>query len=135
MKNIFVFFLLIISVHFCFADSDTTSFEIKNNILFFKDPRVEVLQKIYSRKPVDPNKKIIRVQVSQAPSRDQIFEAKAQFSARYPGIETYIKYASPNFKLRVGNFETKQEAFNFMKQIKTYFPYSFVIEEKSNNKD
>lgn len=111
------------------ADNDSTE-EIKNNVLFFKDPRVDVLQKIYSRKPAGPKKQIIRVQVFQAESRDKIFEAKAQFSARYPGIQTFVTYMSPNFKLRAGEFESKQEAFKFMQQIKAYFPSSFVIEEK-----
>ena len=110
------------------ADNDST--EIRNNILFFKDARVDVLQKIYSRKPAGPKKMIIRVQVFQAEARDKIFEAKAQFSARYPGIQTFVTYVSPNFKLRAGEFESKQEAFKFMQQIKPYFPTSFVIEEK-----
>ena len=110
------------------ADNDST--EIRNNILFLKDARVDVLQKIYSRKPAGPKKMIIRVQVFQAEARDKIFEAKAQFSARYPGIQTFVTYVSPNFKLRAGEFESKQEAFKFMQQIKPYFPTSFVIEEK-----
>ncbi len=131
MKYILSFGLLLILFIPCIAANDSTDTDLKNNILFFKDPRVDILQKIYSRKAVDPNKKNIRVQVAQAASRDDIFDAKAQFSARYPGITTYIKYASPNFKLRVGDFESKDEAFKFMKQIKPYFPSSFVIEEKN----
>lgn len=116
-------------------DNDSTEAEIKNNVLFFKDPRVDVLQKMYSRKPAGPKKQLIRVQVTQAESRDKIFEAKAQFSARYPGIVTFVTYASPNFKLRAGEFESKQEAFKFMQQIKPYFPTSFVIEEKGATDD
>lgn len=131
MKYLFTICCLLMIVYFAKADSDTTDTDIKNNVLFFKDPRVDVLQKIYSRKPAGPKKQIIRVQVMQAGSRDQVFEAKAQFSARFPGIITFVSYASPNFKLRAGDFNTKKEAFNFLKQIKQYFPTSFVIEEKS----
>jgi hypothetical protein len=133
MKYLLITMAVIIGIKTTYADNDTTDIDMKNNILFFKDPRVDILQKIYSRKAVDPNKKNIRVQVAQALSRDEIFNAKAQFSARYPGITTYVKYASPNFKLRVGDFETKPEAFKFMQQIKPYFPMSFVIEEKVNS--
>lgn len=130
MKYLLVFVCLIMGYSFAKADNDSTDTDIKNNILFFKDPRVDVLQKIYSRKQAGPKKQSIRVQVMQAGSRDKVFEAKAQFSARFPGIVTFVSYASPNFKLRAGDFNTKQEAFKFLQQIKPYFPTGFVIEEK-----
>jgi hypothetical protein len=103
---------------------------IRNNILFFKDPRVDVLQKMFLRKPASNRKNAIRVQIYQASSRDKIFEAKTQFSQRFPGITTYVTYAPPNFKLRAGEFETHQEAYKFMQQVRPYFPASFVIEER-----
>ncbi len=126
-------FLFFAFYHIKAADNDTSV--IKNNIIFFKDPRIDILQKMYSRKPAGPKKQIIRVQVFQAAARDKIFEAKAQFSARFPGISTFITYAPPNFRLRAGEFETSQEAFKFMQQLKVYFPASFVIEEKGQDDD
>lgn len=130
MKYFFTAHCLLITAFICLADNgDSTA--TYNNILFFKDPRVDVLQKIYSRKAAGPKKGLIRVQVFQAAARDKIFEAKAQFSARYPGIVTFVSYAPPNFKLRVGEFETHQEAVKFLKGVKAYFPASFVIEEKA----
>jgi len=130
MKYLITIFCLLFVANFVkAADDDST--EISNNILFFKDPRVDVLQKMYSRKAAGPKKGYIRVQIFQAASRDKVFEAKAQFSARYPGIPTFVSYAPPNFKLRAGEFETNQEAFKFMQGLKKYFPASFVIEEKA----
>jgi hypothetical protein len=130
MKYLLIVCCMMLSLQFCkAADNDST--EVKNNILFFKDPRVDVLQKIYSRKAAGPKKGYIRVQIFQATARDKVFEAKAQFSARYPGIPTFVSYISPNFKLRAGDFETHQEAFKFMQGLKKYFPSSFVIEEKA----
>lgn len=134
MKIILTAYCLFLSAILTFAaDSDST--EVKNNILFFKDPRVDVLQKMYMRNTSTDNSKAIRVQVFQAAARDKVFEAKAQFSARYPGIITFVTYASPNFRLRVGEFATHQEAFKFMQQVKPYFPMSFVIEEKGKDND
>lgn len=134
MKIILTAYCLFLSAILTFAaDSDST--EVKNNILFFKDPRVDVLQKMYMRNTSTDNSKAIRVQVFQAAARDKVFEAKAQFSARYPGIITFVTYASPNFRLRVGEFATHQEAFKFMQQVKPYFPMSFVIEEKAKDND
>lgn len=107
------------------ADADSIA---ENNILFFKDPRIDVLQKMYMHKEID-TKKLIRVQVFQASSRDKVFEAKTDFIKHFPGIQTFITYQSPNFKLRAGEFESQTEAFKFLQQIKPYFPASFVIEE------
>lgn len=119
---------------FCKADNIDSS-DIGNNILFFKDPRVDVLQKIFSRKAAVDRKKTVRVQIFQATSRDLVFEARSKFAARFPGIVTIITYAPPNFKLRAGDFETNQEAFKFMKTLKSDFPASFVIEEKVYDKN
>lgn len=133
MKYLLSLFCMILSVGIVRAQG-TDSLVVKNNILFFKDPRVDVLQKMYSRNN-ETKKSYIRVQVFQASSRDKIFESKAQFSARFPGIATFVTYAPPNFRLRVGEFATQQEAFKFMQQTKPYFPASFVIEEKGGDDD
>lgn len=109
-------------------DNDTDNTVGENNIIFFKDARIDVLEKIYTYKK--PNSlKNIRVHVFQAPNRDAVFEAKNDFSKRFPGIPTFVSYQAPNFKLRAGEFETTQEANAFLKKVKPYFQSSFVIEE------
>ena len=115
------------------ADNNDSIPAVGNNILYFKDPRVDVLQKMYTRKA--SKKGAVRVQIFQATSRDKIFEAKEQFSARFPGIVTFVTYSSPNFRLRAGDFETQTEAFKFLQQVKPVFPASFVIEEKDKSEN
>jgi len=111
------------------TDENTDSSEtIENNILFFKDPRIDVLEKIYTYKKSNALKNI-RVHIFQATNRDAVFEIKNEFSKRFPGIPTFISYQAPNFKLRAGEFETTQEANGFLKKVKPFFPSSFVIEE------
>lgn len=136
MKFRFTFFLVLaICMSAKAQDYWNDSSKVENNILFFKDPRVDVLQKMYSyNKPVKIiTEKMIRVQVLQAASRDEIFAAKTKFSQRFPGIPTYITYASPNFRLRAGEFASTQEALKFLQQLKSMFPASFMIEEKTND--
>jgi hypothetical protein len=109
---------------------DTDSTKDVNNILFLKDPRIDVLEKIYTYKKT-VKVKLIKVHVFQASNRDAVFEAKNDFSKRFPGIPTFVSYQAPNFKLRAGEFETTQEAQNFLKQVKPHFKSSFVIEENT----
>ena len=130
MKNFLWIILGMTAVQYAAAQGvDSTA---ENNILFFKDPRVDVLQKMYMYKATDL-KKLIRVQVFQASARDKVFEAKTEFMKRFPGIQTFITYQSPNFKLRAGEFESQSEAFKFLQQIKPHFPASFVIEEMTKD--
>lgn len=134
LNKLFTIWMLMSSISWLHANNSDT-IQVSNNIILFKDPRVDILQKIYLRKSDGKKKGLIRVQVFQAPSRERIFEAKAQFSARFPGIATFVTYVPPNFKLRAGEFDTQQEANKFMQQVKPYFPASFVIEEKASPVD
>ncbi len=136
MKNGILFLVLILAFTYIKAqDYWNDSTDVENNILFFKDPRVDVLQKMYSyNKTVKVvTEKLIRVQVMQGSNRDEVFAAKTKFSQRFPGIPTYITYASPNFRLRAGEFASTQEAQKFLQQLKSMFPASFMIEEKTSN--
>lgn len=123
-------FYTILFCCFSFFTKANHNDSLTNNggILFFKDPRIDVLEKIYTykKKSVEKN---IRVHVFQATNRDEVFNAKMEFSKKFPGIPTFVSYQAPNFKLRAGEFESTQEANNFLKQIKPHFKSSFVIEE------
>ena len=58
------FYNAISATHFCsnaWTDNDSIP-ENRDNILFFKDPRVDVLQKMYMRKSTS-KKQAIRVQI------------------------------------------------------------------------
>ena len=52
------------------------------------------------------------------------------FSALYPGVSVYRTYASPFFKVTVGDFRTKAEAQEQLKEIQKDFPTAFVVKEK-----
>jgi len=74
-----------------------------------------------------------RVQIffdSGANSRSNAENAKAKFSAKYPNIPAYLTFKEPNFKLRVGDFRTRNEARGFLKQIFTEYPNAFVIKDE-----
>lgn len=70
-----------------------------------------------------------RVQVSQSTKRDQIRLQEAQIKERFPQIATYEIYQAPNFKLRVGNFDNRIEAYSLYRQLKPQFSSSFIVED------
>ena len=62
-------------------------------------------------------------------SREQAFKVKNEFTMKYPKINAYISFKEPNFRVRVGDFRTRAEAYGFLKEIELQFPQSFVVKD------
>ena len=56
--------------------------------------------------------------------------AKSKFSSQYPDVPIYLSFKEPNFKVRVGDFRTRNEARGFLKQISSEYPNAFVIKDE-----
>ncbi len=61
-------------------------------------------------------------------SRNQAFELKAKFKEEYPEFEVYIIFTEPNFRVKVGDFTNKLDAFVLMQRIKDRYPGTIVKE-------
>lgn len=61
-------------------------------------------------------------------SRNQAFELKAKFKEEYPEFEVYIVFTEPNFRVKVGDFTSKLDAFVLMQRIKDRYPGTIVKE-------
>jgi hypothetical protein len=129
-KALFLFMVMIIAgvAQAQSADSATT---FNKTIIILKDPRIDYLQKIYAAKSrVRPElKRIYRVQLTSSRSRTEVNDLKTQFSAKYPGIPVYMSFDPPTFKLRVGNFATRQDAEQFLKEVRKLYGSSFIVEQ------
>ena len=53
-------------------------------------------------------------------------------SAAYPGIGVYRTFASPNFKVSVGDFRTKDEALKVYQSLKASYPTALILKETIN---
>jgi hypothetical protein len=113
------------------AQSADTSSALNRNIVILKDPRIDYLLKVYAAKSrTKPElRRIYRVQLSSSRSRTEINDLKTQFSAKYPGIPVYMSFDPPTFKLRVGNFASRHDAEQFLKEIRKSYSASFIVEQ------
>ncbi len=59
--------------------------------------------------------------------REKAERLKAQFKEKHPETEAYIDYLAPNFRLRVGNFRTRIDAYRFMQEIGNEFGRSYIV--------
>ncbi len=68
-----------------------------------------------------------RVQIasfSGVNSKSSAFALRDRFMLDFPDIQAYIVFDEPNFKVKVGDFRTRLEAYAFLQQIKdTYKGY------------
>ena len=72
-----------------------------------------------------------RVQIHFGSESAKAKEVKAKFLQKYDAedIPAYLCYAQPYFKIRVGDFRTRLEAFKFLKEVSEDFPGSFIVED------
>ncbi len=111
------------------AEPDTSFILDKLNVI--QDPRLENMLKWH----VENNKKRdgipgFRVEIffsSAFNAREQAFKKKKEFLSKYGDYNVHIKYTAPNFRVRVGDFRTKNEALKLHKRIQRDYPGAFIV--------
>ena len=56
-------------------------------------------------------------------------ETLKRFESMYHDVVAYRSYANPYFKVTVGDFRTKSEAYRLLERIRHEFPSAFVVKE------
>ena len=72
-----------------------------------------------------------RVQIasfSGTNSKNSAFSLRDRFMTDYPTIQAYIVYDEPNFKVKVGDFRTRLEAYSFLQEIKEVYK-GYIIKD------
>lgn len=67
-----------------------------------------------------------RIQVfvgnNQRVSKNEAFRKETDLKSTFPELSTYVKYNAPFWRLRVGDFQTYQDAQNMLVQLRHNFP-------------
>ena len=64
-------------------------------------------------------------------SKTSAFDLRDRFMLDYPGVQAYIVFDEPNFKVKVGDFRTRLEAYAFLQQIKETYK-GYIIRDNIN---
>ena len=139
MKYLFLFIVLT-SFQAIYAQ-DTTA-----TVIVHKDPRVDVLVKKQSevnaaiKKATARTAKGYRLLVINTNKRDEAIAAKTKIYSNFPELKAYLVYQAPFFRLKAGNFQTRDEAVRYQKSLNAVFPKGVfvindVIEIKPENAD
>lgn len=102
-------------------------------LVVHKDPRVDLLVKKQGevnaaiRKANARTAKGYRLLVVNTNKRDEAIAAKTKVYTNFPELKAYLVYQSPYFRLKVGNFRTKEEAQQYQKSLSRFFPKGVFI--------
>lgn len=111
----------------------TTFAQDTNSVVIHKDPRLDVLLKKQGdvnaaiKKANSRTAKGYRLLVINTNKRDDAIAAKTKVYTNFPELKAYLVYQSPYFRLKAGNFKTREEAQQYQKSLNYYFPKGVFI--------
>lgn len=130
MKSLF-FFLFLLLAHFSFAQRDSVFYG--PTVVVHKDPRIDMLVKkqatinAATKKMYGRTMRGYRLMVVNTNKRDEAIAAKTKVYTAFPELKAYLVYQSPFFRLKAGNFQTRDEATRYQKLMNAYFPKGVFI--------
>ncbi|MBR1517493.1 MAG: SPOR domain-containing protein [Bacteroidales bacterium] len=70
-----------------------------------------------------------RIQVaslSGTDSKNKAFALRDRLRESYPNVPAYVVFDEPNFKVKLGDFRTRLEAYAFLNEIKSIYPGTII---------
>ncbi len=107
-------------------------------IQIYQDPSLMILLEKSNRIKEKEGLEGFRIQLysgSEQNARDKANEISQEFMIAFPEFNSkliYTEYQAPYFKLRVGDYRNKNEAFEFYHLVKKNFPNSYIVKSKIN---
>jgi len=126
--------LLIIAITFLGSSAVFSQVSREGTVRIIQDPGIEQLVQKHIR--VNETRKGFpgfRVQIffdSGTKSKIKATSACEKFRMRYPQTDIYLTFISPNYKVRVGDFRTRLDAFRFLQRIEHKYPNAYVVTDQ-----
>ena len=139
MKNAASYIITKFSIITCciFFTPALSPAQTRGKVEVVKDPLIDTL---IARRPFLNNNNSTggetangyRVQFFFGSNRQAAYNAQAKFMNEFPGVQTYVTYNEPNFKVQAGDFRTRLEAQKLENELTDIFPSLFIIPERIN---
>ncbi|MGZ3959510.1 MAG: hypothetical protein ACXVBT_16600, partial [Flavisolibacter sp.] len=104
-----------------------------NTVVIHKDPRIDALLSKQAsvnaaiKKASARRMKGYRLLVVNTNKRNEAIDAKTKIYTYFPDLKAYLIYQTPYFKLKAGNFRTRDEAEKYRKDMNAIFPKGVFI--------
>lgn len=142
MRIFLLFITSLFASQFLFAQAifpeenqeENTQPEILKNLELNQDPRLEKMLNWHIEKNIKKDGMDgFRVEIFFSSEFDALSQSKikkVEFLSQYPDYVVHIKYEAPNFRVRIGDFRTKNEALKLHKKIERNYPMAFIVPDK-----
>ena len=102
-------------------------------VVIVKDHKLDLLL----QKQEELNKKVYvennrtgagyRILVLSTNDRKQALDVKTRLMRDFPEQKTYLIYQSPNYKIQIGNFRSREDADKLRKQVTKIYPKGVIV--------
>jgi hypothetical protein len=129
-KLYYILMLMCLSIGAKAQDSDAPE-QAPTNTTLYADARLDVLMKkhktgggsgggIYSGRGY-------RVQIYSGADRNKANRMKVDFMRRFPGVQAYMTYVAPQFRVKVGDFRSRAEAGELYRKLGTLYNPCMIV--------
>lgn len=125
MRKFFITFLWIVAC-LCSYAQGSVHYDIEPIIEKMETAHIAAWDKVGSMNGY----RIQIIAVTGASSKVQAETSYNNFLAQFPDIPAYITFAEPYFRVRVGNYQTRLQAYKELLLIQETFPDAFIISDK-----
>ncbi len=96
-------------------------------IVLYGDPRISILTQKRSALPAIRSGNGYRVQIYAGNDRAEANRIKADFMKRFPGVRTYMTYVQPQFRVKVGDYTSRQDAAKMYQQVNSIYNPCMIV--------
>ena len=127
MKYFFLLLFFVASLSLRAQERDTGYVNIH------ADPKLAlVVKKPAAPRPFIGRVRGFRVQIYNGNDRKKASQAKVTFMRQFPGIRSYLVYANPQFRVRVGDFTSRKGAMELYNKLSGIFNPSMIVPDVVN---
>lgn len=129
MKQFLLYILLSVSFTFAFAQG-SVHYDIEPGIVRIQEDYINNWRKVGEINGY-------RIQIaaySGVNSKSQAEAAKSSFTSLFPYTKAYLIYNEPYFKVRVGNYYSRLQAYKDLEVIRLTYPSAYIVPDKINYK-
>ena len=123
-------FLFIFSGSYQPAQAQNQVPKKEGSLTIQQDPRLDSL--LLLNKKINEEKQTMdgfRVQLYFGTDRKKATDMKSLFLQKHSEIPAYVIYQQPNFKVRVGDYLTRLEAYKLFMDLSPEYPSAFVVKD------
>lgn len=129
MKQLVILFSGLLISGMAAAQDNTLAAGTDGGVKVVKDSRLDLLVKkqIYINTLAIRNQPGFRVQLISTNKRNEANDIKARVMQLYPDYRTYLDYQPPYFKVRIGDFKSREEATDLREKLSNDFPGGIFV--------